>query len=184
MFNSVNTQPNWHWQPAKNHNGNKKPQMNPKQGINAPIVLKKDALVSSALRLPGGGMLNAHVFKSDDFTTDNPIMRVKGTNTCRSPFEVEININELNKNSLSFIEMLALDGYITANTGQTSGIARAVGQALMHSDVVADGFTKFDILPSLKEALAQHQQNRNWDAVAWMDTVISTFINHFVQQGE
>ena len=152
------------------------------QGINAPIVLKGDALVSAAVRLPGGGMLNAHVFKADSFTSENPVMRVKGTNTCGSPFDVEININDLNKNSMSFIEMFALDGYITANTGRTSEISRAAAHALFNSGVVADGFTELDIIPALKEALAMHRQNGNWDAVVWMDSIIDSLVNHFAQR--
>ena len=179
MFNAINANSNTLWQPVGKSGGGNNANFNPMQGVNAPIVLKKDALVSAAMRLPGGGMLNAHVFKADSFTPDNPIMLVKGTNTCGSPFEVEININDLNKNSMSFIEMFALDGYITANTGNTSGIARAAGQALFNSDVIADGFTKFDILPALKEALAMHRQNGNWDAVVWLDSIIDSFTNHF-----
>jgi len=185
MFNSVSSNPNMLWHPIRQNSVGKKTNFdlfNPMQGVNAPIVLKKDALVSGALRLPGGGMLNAHVFKGDSFTSENPVMLVKGTNTCGSPFEVEININDLNKNSMSFIEMFALDGYITANTGKTSGITRAAGHALFNSSVVADGFTKFDILPAFKEALAMHKQNGNWDATIWMDSIIDSFINHFADR--
>jgi len=182
MLNTINSNPNTLWQPVGKHGAGKKSNFNPMQGINAPIVLKGDALVSGALRLPGGGMLNAHVFKADSFTPETPVMLVKGTNTCGSPFEVEVNINSLNKNSLSFIEMFALDGYITAGTGNTSGIARAAGQALFHSDIAADGFTKFDILPALKEALAMHRQNGNWEAAVWMNSIIDSFMNHFAHR--
>ena len=185
MISNVGSNPATLWQNVNNQ-GNRKQtaNFNPMQGINAPIVLNGDALVSGAMRLPGGGMLNAHVFKADSFTSENPVMRVKGTNTCGTPFEVEININDLNKNSMSFIEMFALDGYITANTGNTSGIARAAGQALFNSDVVADGFTKFDILPALREALAMHRENGNWDAAVWMDKTINSFMNHFERNKE
>ena len=182
MFNAVDSNSNVLWQPVGRNGGGNQTNFNPMQGVNAPIVLKGDALVSGALRLPGGGMLNAHVFKADSFTPENPVMLVKGTNTCGSPFEVEINVNDLEKNSMSFIEMFALDGYITANTGKTSGIARAVGHALFHSDVVADGFTKFDILPVLKESLAMHKQNGNWDAIVWLDSIIDSFIDHFANR--
>ena len=178
MLNAVNSNQNTLWQSVGKHRGGKT-SFNPMQGVNAPIVLKRDALVSEALRLPGGGMLNAHVFKADTFTPENPVMLVKGTNTCGSPFEVEVNINDLNKNSMSFIEMFALDGYITANTGRTSSITREVGRALMFSDIEADGFTKFNILPALKEALVMHRQNGNWNAVAGIDYVINSFTNHF-----
>jgi len=78
--------------------------------------------------------------------------------------------------------MFALDGYITANTGKSSGITREAGRALMFSDVVADGFTKFDILPALKEALAMHKQNGNWDAIISLDYVIDRFMNHFANR--
>jgi len=179
MLNAVNANPKSLWKSVGNHGGSKKADFNSLQNANAPIVLKGDALVSAAMRLPGGGMLNAHVFKAGSFTPDNPVMLVKGTNTCGTPFEVEININDLNKNSMSFIEMFALDGYISANTGSTSAIARAMGHALWQSNVVADGFTKFDVLPTLKEALAMHRENGNWDYAVWLDAVIDSFVNHF-----
>ena len=179
MINSVNTNQNLLWQPISQIGASGKPTFDPMEGINAPIILKGDAIVSAAMRLPGGGMLNAHVFESENSTPENPIMLVKGTNTCGSPFEVEININDLNKNSMSFIEMFALDGYITQNTGRTSSIAREAGHALMNSDIVADGFTTFDIIPALKEAIAMHRQNGNWDAVNSINNVLDSIFDHF-----
>ncbi|MCL2188522.1 MAG: hypothetical protein FWC16_06680 [Defluviitaleaceae bacterium] len=176
MLNSVNTNSSPLWAPV---NTGGKVNIDLMQGVNAPIVLKRDALASGAVRLPGGGLLNAHVFKAEGFTSENPVMLVKGTNTCGSPFEVEININDLNKNRMSFIEMFALDGYITASTGNSGGIVRAASHALMHSDVVADGFTQFNLLPAFNEALEAHRQNRNWDAAVWLEAVMNSFINHF-----
>ncbi|MCL1862483.1 MAG: hypothetical protein FWF78_02835 [Defluviitaleaceae bacterium] len=176
---TINPNQNILWQPINQIGTGSKPVFDPMEGINAPIILKGCAIVSGAMRLPGGGWLNAHVFKSENSTPENPIMLVKGTNTCGSPFEAEVSINDLNKNSMSFIEMFALDGYITSNTGKTSSIAREAGRALMFSDVVTDGFTTFDIIPALKEAIAMHRQNGNWDAVNSINNVMDSIFGHF-----
>lgn len=184
MFNTININltANTHLQNAKNQR--KKLQdtnFNPLRDKNTPIVLKYDALHTMALRLPGGGMVNLHVFKADSFTPSNPVMLVKGTNTDGSPFEAYINVNELNKSSMSIVDMAALDGYLRAN-GKPGDITRAATLALINSDIVADAFTQFNILPSLKEALAVQRHHHNWKSVAWFDSVINKIINHFTDR--
>ena len=184
MLNALNANTNTLWQPVGKNAKTKNQNFSPMQDI----VLKGDALVSGATRLPGGGILNAHAFKADSSTPENPVILVKGTNTCGTPFEVEININQLNKNNLSFIELFALDGYKTYNTGRTSTIAREAANALFiaqitgQSEISADGFTSFNILNVLKESLALHKQNRNWDAVVSIDYIINSFTNHFARR--
>ena len=62
----------------------------------ASVALRMDALYTAATRLPGGGYMNASVYKSANFSSDNPVMLVKGTNVDGTPFEVEVNINDIN----------------------------------------------------------------------------------------
>jgi len=183
MINNINTNPSTLWANV-NRQTNSRPQatnFDPMQGINAPIVLKGDALYSAATRLPGGGMMNAHVFKADSFTAENPVMLVKGTDVDGSFFEVEVNINDIDKNSLSFIEMFALDGYFRAN-GQTCGLSRAASTAMWQSQIEANAFTKLDVLPSLREHLETQRSHGNWEAFRLLDEIIDGFMNHFARR--
>ena len=137
-------------------------------------VLDGNALVSAGFAIPGG-WLNASVFKSENFTSDNPVMLVKGTNTDGMRFEVEINANEVNPRNASFIEMMALDGYF-ASKGQSLGTTRAAASAMAIKEARGgtDGFSKFDFLPSLTEAMEVQRQNRNWEAFHYLQHIVDT----------
>ena len=136
-------------------------------------VLDGDALVSAGFAIPGG-WLNASVFKSENFTPENPIMLVKGTNTDGQRFEVEINANDVNPRNASFIELMALDGYF-ASKGQPLGASRAAAAAMALKEARAtDGFTKFDVLPSLTEAMEVQRKNRNWEAFHHLQHIVDT----------
>lgn len=146
--------------------------------INIPTntVLHIDALVSGGMRLPGGGWLNASVFKAESFTPENPVMLVKGTDTDGSTFEVEINANEINPRNASFIELFALDGYF-ASKGQHLRSAREAGLAMSTKDIPGvSGFTRFDFLPSLTEAMEIQLEHRNWEAFRQLQHVVDTLL--------
>jgi hypothetical protein len=140
-----------------------------------PISLDSSALVSSALRLPGGGMMSASVFKSVNFSVDNPVMLVRGTDGDGKAFEVEVNINNVNPNNASFVEMFALDGYFAAN-GQSSGITRAAAGAMSGAVGRNTAFTQFDFVSPLKEFLETQRFHNNWDGVMRLSPVIDNLL--------
>lgn len=147
--------------------------------FNQHIVLKIDALYSAAISLPGGGMMNAHVFKADNFSPENPVMLVKGRDVDGTYFETEVNINDLNRGNLSFVEMFALDGYFRAN-GKPCGLSRSTGNAMAAmNDVASNAFTQFNVLPFLQNHMETQRIHGNWAGFNAIRAVIDNFLNHF-----
>lgn len=179
MINSANTsriayQPNINRQTA-----NQPQKANPftlQNDISAPVNLDSNALVSSALRVPGGGMMSASVFKSVNYSADNPVMLVKGTDGNGKPFEVEVNINNINPKNASFVEMFALDGYFAAH-GQSSGATRAGAAAMSGATGRNNAFTQFDFVSPLKELLETQKFHNNLDGIMRLSPVIDNLLN-------
>ena len=141
--------------------------------------LRIDALYSVVKRIPGG-WLNAHVFKADDFSQSNPVMLVKGTDTCGSSFSVEINIREINPADASIVELLALDGYFRAQ-GQDRQIARTANSALLMDSAFVDNpsfnaFTRFNFAEALTNLVQLQLQQRNWDGMRQSQQVLETLM--------
>jgi hypothetical protein len=152
---------------------------------NAPVQLHGEALISAAMRVPGGGMMSASVFKSENFSAQNPVMLVKGTDVNGSPFEVEININNVDPNNASFVEMFALDGYFAAN-GKPSSTTRAAARDMAIQDALTgtanNAFTKFDFVTHLMEHFETQRFHNNWESVAWLNPVADNLMNHIAQR--
>ena len=144
--------------------------------INTQISLNGDALVSSALRVPGGGMMSASVFKAENFSRNNPVMLVKGTDSNGKAFEVEININGVNPKNASFVEMFALDGFFAAN-GQPYGVTRAAAAAMSGATGGSSAFTQLDFVSPLKELLETQRFHNNWDGVMRLSPVIDNLLD-------
>jgi hypothetical protein len=183
MINNVNTNTAMLWH---NVNGQNKPQAKNSAfptSTSAPIQLHGEALVSAGVRVPGGGMMSASVFKGENFSAQNPVMLVRGTDVDGSPFEVEVNINNVDPRNASFIEMFALDGYFAAN-GKPASATRAAAGAMAIQDALAsnNAFTKFDFVTPLLEHLETQRFHRNWEAVAWLSPIMDNLMNHITQR--
>ena len=178
MINNVNTS-HIAYQPNINRGTASKAQNSTSFAIqrdnNAIVNLDSSALVSSALRIPGGGMMSASVFKSDSFSADNPVMLVRGTDGDGKPFEIEVNINNVNPQNASFIDMFALDGYFAAN-GQPSGTTRAAAGAMSNVSGRNNAFTQFDFISPLKELLDTQLFHKNWDGVMRLKPVVDNIL--------
>jgi hypothetical protein len=122
------------------------------------------------------GFVNASVFKAESFSSDNPIMLVRGTDVDGRPFEEEININNVDPRNASFVEMFALDGYFAAN-GKPTGVTRAVAGLARGADD-GNAFTKFDFVTPLRELLETQRINGNWDAFFKLSPIVDTLMNH------
>ena len=144
----------------------------------APIKLDKNALVSAGVRVPGGGMMSASVFKSDNYSADNPVMIVKGISDNGESFEVEININDVNPRNSSFVEMFALDGYFASN-GQTTGVTRAGASAMAVSEALNknNAYTQFDFITPLLEHLETQRLHGNWQGYTLLKPIVDNLHN-------
>lgn len=59
---------------------------------------------------------SANVYRADDFSEDNPVYLVKGTDINGNEYEQTVDVSKVNPNSCSYTEMLALN----AHTGNKS----------------------------------------------------------------
>jgi len=182
MLNNVNSNPGTLWTSVNNNtSGNSQGGSFPKPVVNnnagRHIQLDGNALVSAGVRLPGGGWVNASVFKAEGFSSDNPVMLVRGTDVDGRPFEEIININNVDPREASFIEMFALDGYFAAN-GKPTGVTRAVASLAGDEALGGNAFTKFDFVSPLLQLLETQRVNGNWDAFFQLNPIVDTLMNH------
>ena len=178
MINNVNANQALLW-----HNVNS--QTSKQQASNttfAHIQLDIDALFTAGVRVPGGGMMSASVFKTESFSFHNPVMLVRGVDVDGTPFEVEVNINNVDPRNASFIEMFALDGYFAAKGKPYSVIRASFGLMDAQKSDGNNAFTQFDFVTPLLELLKTQYLNRNWEAVAWLNPVVETLLNHIAQR--
>ena len=152
-------------------------------------VLDSSALVSSDMRVPGGGKINASVYKAEGYSADNPVFIVKGTNVDGTPFEVEINVKSINPRNASFVELHALDGYYVANGGQELGARRAAASAMIAAEVVGrpgnaefDAFSKFDFIPPLQEMMGYQRSNGNLSGYEHYRHIIDSLLDFIAQK--
>lgn len=183
MINNVSASPAMLWHNVNNQTSKKSQNTNLPTSTSATVQLDGNALVSGGVRVPGGGMMSASVFKAENFSHDNPVMLVKGKDVDGSPFEVEVNINDVNPKNASFIEMFALDGYLAAN-GKPSSVTRAAAGAMAANNALSgnNASTKFDFVTPLLEHLETQRFHNNWEAVAWLTPVVDTLLNHMAQR--
>ena len=180
MLNSVNNNPGTLWASVNNHansQGGNFPTPATNNNGGRHIQLDGDALVSAGVRLPGGGWVNASVFKAEGFSPDNPVMLVRGTDVDGRPFEEVVNINDIDPRNASFIEMFALDGYFAAN-GKPTGVTRAVASLAGSEAAGGNAFTKFDFVSPLLQLLETQRVNGNWDAFFQLSPIVDTLMNH------
>jgi len=153
-----------------------KKSVNGSQNTNfwVPLALDSKALTSCVQKASGGcsGWMNASVYKSENFSADNPVMLVKGTNVDGKSFEIEININDVSPKNASFVEMLALQGYYTAD-GQHLDLLQGFTSPMG----ISDAFSKFDFLSSTQELMEIQRINANWDGYMQLKLVVDSLLN-------
>jgi hypothetical protein len=152
--------------------------------INNTPSLTKDALVSSAFRVPNGGFMSASVFTAENFSPQNPVMIVRGIDVCGTPFEKEININDIDPRNASFVELLAFDGFSAAN-GKPSMTARIAARAVLMQELNGkefsefNAFTQMDFVSTLRGLTDSLHTNRNYETLLWVNSNVEHFFSHF-----
>jgi hypothetical protein len=140
---------------------------------------------------PGGGCMSISivnmlisVYKSENYSEDNPVMRVKGINTDETHYEVEVNINDINPRSASLIELAALEGYNAANEKGlpvVSSVAMALSTLRISGNTAfddghADAFTKLDFIPAFQEMMETQRFQGNWDGYMRYKHIIDSLL--------
>lgn len=142
---------------------------------------------------PGGGYMSIStanmlisVYKSENYSEDNPVMLVKGINSDETRFEVEINIKDINPKSASLVELAALEGHDIARGKKDSSFASSYIPSAMLSqqlfgnrayiDSRADAFTKMDFIPALSVLMEMQRANSNWDGYMRFKQIIDALL--------
>ena len=148
------------------------------------IHLDGSALYTAGMRMPSGGWLNASVYKAEAFSEDSPVMLVKGTND-GTPFELEININDVNPKNASLVELFALDGYNAAmGKNVRISVAAAANDAAYRAMLESaddplgnmDGFTKFDFIPWLRGLMETQLFHKNLEGYAMYKNAVGSLM--------
>ncbi|MCL2198912.1 MAG: hypothetical protein FWB80_08325 [Defluviitaleaceae bacterium] len=141
---------------------------------------EREALVTTLLmRIPGGTM-SATVYKADSFSFRDPVMLVRGVDVCGTPFEREVRINDIDPRNATFVEMLALDGYLVAN-GKPSGIARLAANAMAnqhassHSGINGQD-SKYNFVSIIDNHLATIRENGSLNAYFALRPVLDSLM--------
>ena len=160
--------------------------------VNSQVVtmaLDGKALLSGAFQMPGGGYVGINVYKSDNYSEDNPVMLVKGTNADGTPYEVQVNINDLNPRNASLIELFALQCYYVANGKELwPGLAaldalraqefgNIPGLADFFMNGIIDIFTKLDFIPGIQETMETQRFHGNWEGYTRYKNVIDALLS-------
>jgi len=152
------------------------------------FVLSSSALVSAAMRAPGGGWISISVNKAEGYSADNPVFLVKGTNADGTPFEAEINVNSISPRNASLVELSVLDAYYVAN-GQELGAGRAAVTAKAAAEALGrlgkanfDAFSRFDSIPLLQEMMDTQRINGNLSGYARYRSIVDSLLDFIAQK--
>ena len=115
----------------------------------------------------GGRSVSTSVFMADNYSPDNPVFIVTGTDVDGKNFSVTVNINDVNPKNASLIEMSALNAYRSVN-----GLPRIPSvvfdmrnpEAGLDAARVSNAFEKADFLTPLLELAAMQRDNNNWES--------------------
>lgn len=138
-----------------------------------------DGVLATSFARVGNSGISASVFWHESSTPDNPVMLVRGVNVDRTPFEVKVNINEVDPRNASFIEMTALDAYLTAN-GQDSRAARTANglEAAGATTSGLNAFSQIDFLSLLQSHMETQRLHSNMNAFMELKHNVDALLNH------
>lgn len=115
----------------------------------------------------GGRSVSTSVFKAENFSAQNPVFIVTGTDVDGTNFKVAVNINDVNPRNASLIEMAALNAYRSVNglpripTVIFDGHNPEAGLDLAR---VSSASEQADFLAPLLELATMQRDNKNWES--------------------
>lgn len=68
---------------------------------------------------------SANVYRADDYSEDNPLYLIKGTDKNGNEYEQTVDVSKVNPNSCSYTEMLALNAH-TGNKSDSNFLSMAI----------------------------------------------------------
>ena len=115
---------------------------------------------------------SANVYRSDDYSEDNPVYLVKGTDKNGNKYEQTVDVGKVNPNNCSYIEMLALNAH-TGNKSDSNFMTMSIlkdkmGRASYHE--------KADYMSMAYELMNDMKTLGNWDGYLRYDKWINDIL--------
>ena len=136
----------------------------------ASAVLRQDALMSYASPQTGESV---NIYRTDDYSENNPIYIIKGIDADGNEFEKEIDASKINPNNCSYNELMVLN----VETGHTS--PKDVIHAVAARDKVniKSYFDKKDYISYANEVMKDYKTLGNWGSYLsinnWIKSIMS-----------
>ena len=116
---------------------------------------------------------SAYVFRAEDYSKDNPVYLVKGTDRNGNAYEQTVDVSKVNPNSCSYAELLALN----AHTGDKSASNFMTMALLKDKTDGASYHEKADYIAMAYELMGDMKTLGNWGGYLrygkWIQDILS-----------
>ena len=116
---------------------------------------------------------SANVYRADDFSEDNPVYLVKGTDINGNEYEQTVDVSKVNPNSCSYTEMLALNAH-TGNKSDSNFMTMAILKDKMDGTSYHE---KADYIAMAHELMNDMKTIGNWDGYLrygkWINDILT-----------
>lgn len=102
------------------------------------------------------------IFKSQEYSSQNPVMLVKYWDKDGQVQEIEVNAKEIDPSNANYMEMLALSAYY-----DDAGISKNSIGTFMTSNIGLDGMIKEETYSSLIEKRNYMEQVKEWEQMQY-----------------
>lgn len=130
-------------------------------------LLDKNALISTCHAQTGE---SANVYRAKDYSEENPLYLVKGTDKNGNPYEKTVDVRTVNPSNCSYLELLAL----SAHTGHNDFMTTAV----LHDHVKTSSYQEpADYLTAAYGRMDDLKLLKQWDSYlqykGWITDILS-----------
>ena len=102
---------------------------------------------------------SANVYRADDYSEDNPVYLVKGTDKNGNEYEQTVDVSKVNPNSCSYTELLALNAH-TGNRSDSNFMTMSILKDKMGGTSYHE---KTDYMTMAHELMNDMKTLGNWD---------------------
>ncbi|NBJ01407.1 hypothetical protein D3Z62_15035 [Lachnospiraceae bacterium] len=116
---------------------------------------------------------SANVYRADDYSEDNPVYLVKGTDKNGKEYEQTVDVSKVNPNSCSYTEMLALNAH-TGNKSDSNFMTMSILKDKMSGTSYHE---KADYMAMAHELMNDMKTLGNWDGYLrygkWINDILT-----------
>ncbi len=138
-------------------------------------LLCSDALMSYASPQTGESI---NIYKSDNYSKENPVYIIKGLDRNGEEFEQEIDASAINPNYCSYNELMVLN----IETGHTSPSDYLHAVATRDKAGIGSFFDKEDYIAAAGAVMHDHKVMGNWKDYLAYDKWINDILNYYVKK--